>query len=186
MMGRRQKPYAGSPTPSRLVLVTLAGLVLGAVGCTADSAPEQNPPPQANVAGAVGPTATVELGADTYVFDRVTCDLQDSVHDDILVRGSGTAPDGERMSFEVERREVGDMLHDRVTIYFGNIVEGNHWNATASGRPGGSWATGVAGGEPLGGPLVVLEGTALTAEGTFAHETWDEPRRGSLQVSCGG
>jgi len=103
-----------------------------------------------------------------------------------LLRAGGTAPDGRRMSLEVEQRRVGDMLHERVTLYFGRLTEGDQWHARASGRKGGSWATATAGGEPLDGPLIVIQDGVLTAVGAFAHETRDEAMQGSLRARCGG
>lgn len=174
---------------ARLSGTSLTVLAVTLVACSAEPAARSEDAPRSAAAQAATPqaaasSATLELGSDTYTFDRVTCDLDDSVDDDILVRGSGTAPDGRRISLEVERREVGDRLDDRVTVYFGSMVEGDHWNARASGQPGGSWATAIAGGEPLDGPLVVIEGSTLTAEGTFTHETRDESLEGSLRVTC--
>jgi hypothetical protein len=129
--------------------------------------------------------ATVELGSDSFRFERAQCDLTDAVDDDILARGSTTTPDGRRVSFEVERREVRGTFHDRVTVYFGSLAQGDQWHTRGVGQPGGPWTTAVAGGRPLAGPLVVIGKAGLTARGTFEHETRDESRPGSLQVNCG-
>lgn len=165
-----------------------AGLVatvvtLSLMACGGDDAPEPAPTNEAPASRAAQATAVVELGEDSYTFERVTCDLDDSIPDDVLLRARGTAPDGRSTTLEVERREVGDALHDRVTLYFGSIVEGDQWHAYATGRPGGPWAT-HSGGEPLDGPLVDMEAGGLTAEGTFVHETRDATLPGSVRVQC--
>jgi hypothetical protein len=168
---------------SRKAIVT--ALVAGMLACAGDSESESAAASQDAAPRAAQASAVFELGGETYTFERATCDLDDSIDDDVLVRASGTAPDGRRMSLEVERREVGEVLHDRVTLYLGNIADGDHWNAYASGEPGGTWRADIVG-EPLDGPLVVIEAGGLTAEGTFAHETRDESQPGSLRVSCTG
>lgn len=154
--------------------------------CTADVVPKSDEALQEASTPPAGAAATLVLGPDTYSFERVTCDLDDRVDDDILVRATGTASDGRRMTFEVERREVGDLIHDRVTIYFGPLVDGDQWHMRASALPEGGWATTPVGGDPLEGPLVVIENSELRAEGTFTHETRDEAQQGSLRASCAG
>lgn len=77
------------------------------------------------------------------------------------------------------------MIHERVTLYFKSIVEGDHWNATASGTPGGSWAVTTVGDVPLDGPLIVTQTGDLTATGSFHHETREETLEGNLNAHCG-
>lgn len=158
-------------------------VTLGLMACGGEPDAEPAPTNEAPASRATQATAVVELGEDSYTFERVTCDLDDSMGDDVLLRARGTATDGRSTTLEVERREVGDALHDRVTLYFGRIVEGDQWHAYATGRPGGPWAT-HSGGKPLDGPLVAVEAGGLTAEGTFAHETLDATRPGSVRVRC--
>lgn len=142
-------------------------------------------------AGANDLTAVVELGAERYTFDRVFCDLEDGNDDDMLARASGTAPDGRSATMEVERREVmdqygdDDRLHDRITVYFGSRSEEDQWHAVANGPPGGEWSSGVLVGEPRDGPLIVIDGNELTAEGSFTHEIRDETLEGSVRIVCG-
>lgn len=158
-------------------------VTFGLMACGGEDAPEPAPTNEAPTSRATQATAVMELGEDSYAFERVTCDLDDSMGDDVLLRARGTASDGRSMTLEVERREVGDVLHDRVTLYFGSIVEGDQWHAYATGRPGGPWATSN-GGEPLDGPLVDIMAGGLTADGTFVHETRDATRPGSVRVQC--
>jgi hypothetical protein len=168
---------------SSWVLAMLAVAAAGIAACGGENTPDTAAASQ-NAASQQGQAeAVMELGEETYTFERVTCDLDDSIDDDVLLRANGTAPDGRRMSLEVERREVGDMLHDRVTLYFGSMMEEDQWHSYASGQPGGSWIV-LDTREPLDGPLVVIDGETLTAEGTFTHETRDEARQGSLRVAC--
>jgi len=179
--GSRAKSYRDRPP--RPILLLLAIL---AADCGADTTPGSDAASRSGPASSSGSAATLELGPKAYSFARVTCDLEDRVPDDILVRATGTAPDGRRMHLEVERREVGGLHHDRVTITFGSIVDGDQWSATASALPDGGWARTSAGGEPLDGPLVVIGEDGLRATGTFAHETREEKREGSLVVRCAG
>ncbi len=171
--------------PSSSVRVMLTFIAAGMVACGGENAPEPAAGSQGPASPAVQPGAVMELGDESYTFESATCDLEDSMDDDVLLQARGTAPDGRRMTLEVERREVAGILHDRVTLYFGSIVDGDHWNATASGQPGGGWATDI-GGEPLDGPLVMIRGGELSAEGTFVHETRDATQHGALRVRCEG
>jgi hypothetical protein len=162
----------------------LTVIAAGMVACAGENAPEPAAGSQDSPSRVARPGAVMELGNESYTFESATCDLDDRIDDDVLLQARGTAPDGRRMTLEVERREVGDILHDRVTLYFGSIVDGDHWNATASGRPGGGWATEV--GEPLDGPLVMIRGGELSAAGTFVHETRDATQALALRVRCEG
>jgi len=166
------------------VVLAMAAFALGA--CGSDETPDSTAMAGDLPAETGEPAAAAELGGETYTFDRSTCDLEDSIDDDILARASGTIPDGRRASIEVERREVGDQWHERVTVYFGSLMEGDQWHAVAHGQPGGQWFTGTAGGEVRDGPLIVIRGNEVTAEGSFSHETRDETREGSVRILCGG
>lgn len=160
-------------------------VVAGALACGGEGASGSDATSQAEAFGPSQATAVFELGEDTYTFERVTCDLNDSIDDDVLVRASGTAPDDRRMSLVVEQRIVGDLRHERVTLYFGSMMEGDHWNSYGTEQPSGNWVT-ENGGRPLDGPLLVKQGDELTAEGTFDHETRDASQAGALRVNCGG
>lgn len=170
---------------SRSVWAMLTVIAAGMMACGGESAPDSAATTQDAASPAAQATAVMELGEQSYTFERVTCDLDDSIDDDILLRAGGTAPDGRRMTLEVERREVGDVLHDRVTLYFGSIMDGDQWHSYASGQPGGSWMV-LDTREPLDGPLVVIADGELTAEGTFKHETRDETQPGAVRVRCEG
>jgi hypothetical protein len=174
-----------SSHPAKWARAALPLLAILIVACTSDAVPDSDRTQEASTSQASA-TATFELGPDTYAFERVTCDLDDQVGDDILARAAGTTPDGRPMRFEVERREVGDLLHDRVTLYFGRMIDGDQWHARASQLPGGGWATTSAGGDPLDGPLIISHDRELAAEGMFTHENREETQPGSLRVTCAG
>ncbi|HKK07725.1 MAG TPA: hypothetical protein VKA44_02450 [Gemmatimonadota bacterium] len=174
-----------SPPSERRASALLLVLAVLVAGCGGDGTPDADGAPRSGPASTPA-SATLELGPDTYRLDRVSCDLDDRVPDDLLLQATGTAPDGRRMHLEVERREVGGLTRDRVSVYFGSIADGDQWSATASALPGGGWATTSAGGEPLDGPLVVIEGDELRAAGRFRHETRDEARTGALLARCAG
>lgn len=168
---------------SRWSKTSMAFVVALLAACGGDGAPESAATSGEPSSPATRVTAVMELGEELYTFERVTCDLDDTIDDDVLVRAGGTAPDGRRMTLEVERREVGDMLHDRVTLSFDSMMEEDRWNAYVSGRPGGTWTT-LVDRETLDGPLVVVENGQLTAEGIFTHETGDATRPGVVRVRC--
>jgi hypothetical protein len=184
-MKESSRPGESSPSP-RSAHATLFLLAIVVAACGAGATPDSDGASRAGPIPSTGATATLELGPDTYGFDRVSCDLDDRVPDDVLLQATGTAPDGRRVHLEVERREAGGLIRDRVSVYFGSIVDGDQWSATASTLPDGGWATSPAGGEPLDGPLVVIAGDELHAAGRFRHETREEVREGSLVVRCAG
>ncbi|MDP2479225.1 MAG: hypothetical protein Q8W51_02230 [Candidatus Palauibacterales bacterium] len=174
-----------SPPSERRARALLLVLAVVVAGCGGEATPDGDEAPRSGPASAPA-VATLDLGPDTYRFDRVSCDLDDRVPDDLLLQATGTAPEGRRVHLEVERREVGGLIRDRVSVSFGSIVDGDQWSATASALPDGGWATSPAGGEPLDGPLVVIEGDELRAAGRFRHETRDEAREGGLLARCAG
>jgi len=56
------------------------------------------------------------------------------------LRGTGTASDGRRLSVEVERLAAGETVNERATVYFGGLVDGDHWTARATQWPDGGWS----------------------------------------------
>lgn len=183
MKSHHSDPSSRGRRPAQIAIAVIA---VGIAACSADESTESAGAPREVPSGMTEAAATVQMGGRSYTFSQVQCDLDDQVDDDVLLRAGGTAPDGRRMSLEVEQRRVGDMLHERVTLYFGSVTEGDQWHARASGSEGGSWATATAGDEPLDGPLIVIKDGVLTAEGAFVHETRDETQQGSLRARCAG
>lgn len=129
---------------------------------------------------------TFELDGIAHSFLVVQCDLEGRSPTGLLLRGNGTAPDGRRTTVEVERLARGEMVHERATVYFGSIVDGDHWTASRSMWPDGRWFLDPAGDEPAEGPLVRVEGNELVAEGPYRHETEGSSRPGTLRATCPG
>jgi len=179
MTSPHNTPYGLGLRPCYVVLTIL---VPGMLSCGESASGSGTS--EARATGTSQATAVVELGEESYAFDRVTCDLNDSVDDDVLVRATGTAPDDRRMTLEVEQRMVGDRRRERVTLYFGSIMDGDQWNTYGTEQPAGNWVT-ENGGEALDGPLMVVADGGLTAEGRFTHETRDASQVGTVRVRCG-
>ncbi len=129
-------------------------------------------------------SAAVELGGTTHSFPNVRCDLQDARGDGNLVFGLAEHSDGRRMRLEVERIKPGDILHERVTIYFGNVMDGDFWTAQGHQWPDGRWFADE-GAVQIDGPLLVVSASGVTASGTFKHETTDSTQSGTLRADCG-
>lgn len=72
-----------------------------------------------------------------------------------------TAPDGRRLTVEVERLSGSETTQERATIYFDGILDGDHWTARRSGHPGGRWFAGSAQLEQVDGPLLQVSGDDL-------------------------
>ncbi|HET8818698.1 MAG TPA: hypothetical protein VFM73_04070 [Xanthomonadaceae bacterium] len=133
---------------------------------------------------AAAPGSSITLGPDEYRFQPVLCDLSGQRPDGLLLRGSGTAPDGRRFTVIVERLKPGDVAFESATFHFGSIVEGDMWVASRYGQPGGRWLVGDDSGATADGPLLRIDGDTLAVEGEFRHETSDAAQAGMLHATC--
>lgn len=138
----------------------------------------------APVASADAATGTMVLGGTTYEFRVSRCDLTGNSPDGMLLKGAGTAPDGRRLTVEVERLARSETTQERATIYFGSIVDGDHWTASRSGHSGGRWFAGSEQLEQVDGPLLQVSGDDLLVQDTFAHETKDSSQAGVMRATC--
>jgi hypothetical protein len=125
-----------------------------------------------------------ELDGTVYTFLVMRCDLSGQDPAGMLLRGTGSAPDGRRISVEVERLAGGETVNERATVFFGGIVDGDHWTARSIGWPDGRWFADEAGGEPVGGPLIEVSEGELRAEGTYRNERDDSEKVGSIHAVC--
>lgn len=126
---------------------------------------------------------TFELDGETFSFLVVTCDLSGTREDGMLLRGTGTVPDGRRLSVEVERL-AGETVNERATVYFGGLVDGDHWTARAIQWPDGRWFADEIRNEATEGPLIRVSGNELTAEGPYRHERDDTTMPGIIHATC--
>lgn len=144
-------------------------------------------PAEGATAGAPGErTGAFDLGGTSYPFRVTQCDLAGERPDGVVLRGAGTAPDGRRLSVVVSRTATrsGDVVWENATLYFGSIVDGDHWTARRGGQADGRWVPGNPG-DPADGPLIQVSGSDLLVEGTMHHETEETSRLGVLRATCG-
>ena len=127
---------------------------------------------------------TFDLDGTVHTFLVVTCDLTGSGTTGMLLRGTGTGPDGRRLTAEVERLTPGETTHERATVYFGGLMDGDHWTARATGWQDGRWFAGEDGSEPVEGPLIRVSGNELTAQGAYRHESDDSTETGRIHATC--
>ena len=178
-MTMRSEQSAAGPAMALLVML-LAGFT-SCAGAEPDSSAAAQP------AGGRIPddrAGLFELGDARYPFLVVRCDLTGNAPDGMLVRGSGTAPDGRRMAVEVERLVDEPNVSERATVYFGRLLDGDHWSVSRFGRPGGRWFTEEVGNEAADGPLHQLTGSELVVTAPFRHSLQDTTRQGTLRARC--
>lgn len=106
-----------SPPLDRKPVRTLgtALLSLALAGCGDGGSHDETRAASAKTGAAGGATADVpadragsfEIGGTSYPFRVVRCDLSGDSPDGTLLRGTGTSPDGRRLSVEVERIAPG-------------------------------------------------------------------------------
>lgn len=182
--GRRQMTRSSGAqllqTRNLFVFASLCVLL----ACGGERVPEAQARAQETQTSGTG-SATLELGAETYTFDGVQCDLQDARGDGNLVFGLASHTDGRSMRLEVERIKPREMLNERVTIYFGNVVDGDFWTTRATQLPDGRWLAND-GADQIDGPLLTVTSNGVRATGTFRHETTDSTQTGTLRADCGG
>lgn len=160
------------------------GALLALLCVTACSSERQETMEDAAAAIPTDRAGTFDLDGTVYTFLVVKCDLTGSSETGMLLRGTGTAPDGRRLTAEVERLTPGETINERATVYFGGLVDGDHWTARASGWPDGRWFAGEDGSEPVEGPLIRVSGNELTAEGAYGHERDGLTKTGRIHATC--
>jgi hypothetical protein len=104
----------------------------------------------------------------------------------MLLRGTGTLPDGRRLSVEVERLASGETVNERATVYFGGLIDGDHWTARAIQWPDGRWFADEVGSEATEGSLIRVSGNEVAAEGAYQHERDDSTKMGRIHAACPG
>jgi hypothetical protein len=166
----------------RNVFVLALGAALACGGDRAPAAQAQDQPGSGGGGGAA--SATLQLGTVTYTFPGVRCDLEDARGDGNLVFGVANNGDGQRMRLEVERLKRGEILHERITIYFGSVTDGDFWTARGDQWPDGRWFAND-GAMQLDGPLLEVTSNGVAATGVFHHETADSTRNGTFRAVCG-
>jgi len=109
------------------------------------------------------------LAGTSYAFDVAVCDLSGEADTDYqTLVGRGTAPDGEPFEVFVSRNDIGDILTHTVSYQSGDVRRGQGTVIAAQRmRMGGTWSS-VRGGSA--GPLVVIAGNRITAEGQFSSD----------------
>ena len=127
---------------------------------------------------------TFEIDGTRHPFLVVDCDLAGHRETGVLLRGTGTASDGRRMTVEVERLARGETVNERATVVFGGIVDGDHWTARRIGWPDGRWFADEGGSEPTDGPLIEIAENGLSVEGIYRHEADDSRESGIVRALC--
>lgn len=168
--------------------LTAAVLAFATAGCggAAGGDGESLPESASRVASASsGRSGTFEIGDTSYQFRITSCDLSAERTDGVVLRGAGTAPDGRSLSVVVQRTATssGNVVWESATLYFGSIVDGDHWTARRGGRKDGLWMPGRPG-EAADGPLIEVSGNELLVQATLSHETDDSSRPGVLRATC--
>ena len=125
-----------------------------------------------------------QLGDEEYPFLVVRCDLSGGAPDGMLIRGSGTAPDGRRMAVEVERLVDEPNVSERATVYFGRAVDGDRWSVSRFNRQDGRWFTEEVGNETADGPLHQISGGELVVTAPFRHPRQNMTRQATLRARC--
>jgi len=175
-----------SPRGAAIVLLTSLAFACGgenAGGGTAGGA-----------ARAAAPVmGTFELDGQRQEFRLTRCDLTGNAPDGILLRGTGTMPDGSslmpdgrRLSIEVERLAPGvgaaGMLYERTTVQYGSFMDEDGWELAATSMAGGRWST--SDGSLLDGPPIQVTGNELLVAGPYKHASRDARLPGTLKATC--
>lgn len=177
------------------IVATAAILALGACGASTSSEPAAAGSGAMPTQSAIGSMGTLEIGDTTYEFRITQCDLAGGRADGILLRGTGTAPDGRRIRVEVERLTPGmdgpGFFYERVTMDLApdGAAEGERgeWEATRSSfdnerwTRGSDWTGGSDVREPADGPLFRISGTELVADDPYLYTRLRSPRYFALQ-----
>lgn len=180
----------------RVVAMTLLLVLLGA--CTRQGGSESAPgvagspegpgavaPAQAsNAPNPIDRAGVIELDGVRYAFLVTHCDLSGDGPDGMLIRGTGTTPDGRRVIVEVERLTRDESVHERASAFFGGIMDGDHWAARRNRWPDGRWFQDEVGEEAAEGPLIAISGNELTARGRYRHKTQGTDKSGVIRATC--
>jgi hypothetical protein len=175
-----------------LAVLTLIPLLSACGGDVETGASADAPVQTAQAAQAI--MGSFELPDTTFAFRLTRCDLTGTAQDGILLRGSGTMPDGSmllpdgrRLGITVERLtpEMGGpgWLYERATVQFGSMMDEDGWEATASSQDGSAWIAEDSR-TALDGPIIQVSGNDLIVAATYKHASRDERVEGMMRVTC--
>lgn len=174
------RPQRGAPGSVRVKLLLLVLAV--SLGC---AEPESSA--EAQSAGGEIPAdraGVFQLGDEKFPFVVVRCDLSGNSSDGMLINGSETAPDGRRMSVEVERLVDEPNVSERATVFFGRAMDGDRWSVSRFKRPDGRWFTEEVGNETADGPLIQISRDELVVTAPFHHPRQNITREATLRARC--
>lgn len=160
---------------SFLSLFPIAFLAAALLGCDSSDTPDG---PHALGSG------TITLGANTYEFEVIACDLTgESDQDYHTISAVGELPSGEGFDVRVSRNLLEDMLLHSITFYHGDIESGGGTVIeTQRLFANGSWSNLY--GDP-NEPLIHIQGNTVAATATFAYsDDIDDTLPGSLEATC--
>lgn len=186
-MTRRYEPVMSRATYP--LVGTLLALLIGATACgpaTDDGDAGADRPDAA--AATDGPrTGTLRLGDDSYSFFFRECDTEPTARDYVTLGGSGTTPDGLRLRVQLERKpgdSPGAWQYQDVWVQIGDIRDGEGWGAKRRTGPDGGWYVGESSSEPAPGPLIEVEGRAISVDATLQSDEGEEERQAEIRAEC--
>lgn len=180
----------------RQTTLVFALVLTPALACADPPAEDAGTVPAADASSATrspGTTGTVTLDGDTYEFEVQRCTVEGDVDPERerTLNGRGTTPDGQVFHVYVTRMEVSNMRTHSVSVQFGDVREGEVWEAGRTksidgSQPSDGWMDPLedyAGDEP---PLIQISGNEISVEGRFVNDdAGEEVVEGSLQATCG-
>ncbi len=166
-------------------------MILGsalAAGFIACSGGGEEARPRSTDGGAAdsGPTGTLTLGERTFTFQVSQCDLGEVQTASSTLRGTGRTGDGTRMNVSVDRSGDQTAFHS-VSLNYGRRMDGTGFSAQAirTRMQGIGWSPDPSGTIPSG-PLILIEGRTVRAEGTFDVDDAGTESRvlGQFEATC--
>lgn len=186
-MKTRHEPVMNRATDP--LVGTMLALLIGATACGPATDDGDAGADRADAGAATdGPrTGTLRLGDDTYSFFFRECDPEPTARDYVTLSGSGTTPDGRRLRVQLERRPgdtPGAWRDQDVFVLIGDIRDGESWGAKRHTGADGGWYVGELSGEPAPGPLIEVEGRAISVDATLRSGESEEQRQAEIRAEC--
>lgn len=168
--------------------VVVGALLASACGAGDDpgAGAADNPEARAVAAESAG---TLVMGDGAYAFVVRTCDPEGRDPNGVTLRGHGTAPDGRRLTIEVERlpaNEPHGRLEHNAFVLIGGVMEGEAWSAKRIRAADGEWREAEHVDAPATGPLVEVDGRRVSVRGTLWREGSEDRVEAELLADCPG
>lgn len=131
-------------------------------------------------------SGSFEIAGKTYKFDVLQCNLKGDTDPEQArtLYGSGKMPEGEKLSIFVDRNKIRGIYAHGIDIAISQPDGKSTYYSASRVSTGNTWVSEHGADE---GPLIVIDGSTLTASGVFDVTNGNSVKvagKGTLKATC--